>query len=70
MKGLFEGLLQKNSKSYKLLFSMAGMTETSAANQMIFKNFNKWHFTSKSNLKPVFLNFKKDSAPSIKKLET
>jgi hypothetical protein len=56
MKGIFEGLLQKNRKSYKLLFSMAGMTETSAANHG-FKNFNKWHFTSKSNLKLLFFNF-------------
>ena len=37
MKGLFEGLLQKNRKSYKLLFSMAGMTETSAANHMVLR---------------------------------
>jgi hypothetical protein len=28
MKGVFEGLLQKNGKSYKLLFSMAVMILT------------------------------------------
>ena len=37
MKGVFEGLLQKNGESYKLLSSMAGMTETSAASLMILK---------------------------------
>ena len=37
MKGLFEGILQKTSESYKLLFSMAGMTETSAASLMNLK---------------------------------
>jgi hypothetical protein len=37
MKGVFEGLLQKNGESYKLLSSMAGMTETSAARHIILK---------------------------------
>ena len=37
MKGVFEGLLQKNGESYKLLSCMAGMTETSAASLMILK---------------------------------
>jgi hypothetical protein len=37
MKGVFEGILQKNGKSYKLLSSLVGMTETSAASHMIFK---------------------------------
>tara|TARA_B110000881_G_scaffold201993_1_gene201498 strand:- start:179 stop:352 length:174 start_codon:yes stop_codon:yes gene_type:complete len=37
MKGVFEGLLQKNGESYKLLSRMAGMTETSAASLMILK---------------------------------
>jgi hypothetical protein len=37
MKGLFEGLLQKNRKSYKLIFGMTGITETSAANHMVLK---------------------------------
>ena len=37
MIGVFEGLLQKNGESYKLLSCMAGMTETSAASLMILK---------------------------------
>jgi hypothetical protein len=37
MKGVFEGILQKNGKSYKLLSSMAGMIETTAASNMILK---------------------------------
>jgi hypothetical protein len=37
MKGLFEGILQKNGESYKLLSNMARMTETSAASNMILK---------------------------------
>jgi hypothetical protein len=37
MKGLFEFFLQKNGESYKILSSMAGMIETSAANHMIFR---------------------------------
>jgi hypothetical protein len=35
MKGVFECLSQKYGGSYKLLSSMAGMIETSAASQMI-----------------------------------
>ena len=37
MKGVFEGLLQKNGESYKLLSRMAEVTETSAASLMILK---------------------------------
>jgi hypothetical protein len=37
MKGLFEGLLQKNRESYKFLFSMTGMTKTSAANNLVLR---------------------------------
>jgi hypothetical protein len=37
MKGVFEGLLQKKSESYKLSFSMTGMTETSAASHIVLK---------------------------------
>jgi hypothetical protein len=37
MKGLFEGLLQNNGESYKLLSSMAVMIETSAENHMTLR---------------------------------
>jgi hypothetical protein len=37
MKGVFEGLLQRNGDSYKLLSSMAVMIETSAANHTTFR---------------------------------
>ena len=37
MKGLFERILPKTRQSYKLLFSMAEMTETSAANHMVLR---------------------------------
>jgi hypothetical protein len=37
MKGVFEGLLQKNGESYKLLSSMAVMIKTSAANHIILR---------------------------------
>jgi hypothetical protein len=37
MKGLFEGILQKMRKSYKLLLSMTEMSKISAANHMVLK---------------------------------
>jgi hypothetical protein len=41
MKGVFEGLSQKNGESYKLLSRMAGMTKTLAASLMILKVLRK-----------------------------
>ena len=49
---------------------MAEMIETSAADLHAWKSLTKSHFTSKPDLKPVFSNFKKDSAHSINTLET
>jgi hypothetical protein len=37
MKGVFEGILQKNGEGYKLFSSMAVMIKTSAENHMTLR---------------------------------